>query len=379
MPRVRLRLRHEPSSDPLLGSRLHIAVLSAVAAGVAWVLGNQLPSPVGDYAYYAPLGAVLAINPTLANSIRRSVQLFGALLLGAVLGVAIEFVPVPGPIGVSIIVFLAVVASAWDVLGDERSWVMTGALFTYVLGRVDPTDFVSGMVAQVSVGAVIGVVLTLALPPMPLTLAKRRLWATSDEIAGQLDDVATALCSEASEDDDGGTIAREIIPDLQRLRTTIDALDESTIGNLRARRYQHQVERHRVQADVVVRVGAVVENVVFMLAEVQSSSRPWLERGSDLSKSVAEVLRRLATVVRSIGADEDIAEEDRRDLESRVDELEDTVQRDRGDTTWIPGAALVLSLRRCLGAIETEPTTAVVPPLTSPGQRERRRRRFRRR
>lgn len=378
MPSLPLRLRHEPTSDPLAGSRLHIAVLSAVAAAVAWVLGTMLPSPLGDYAYYAPLGAVLAINPTLANSIRRSVQLFGALLLGAALGVAVDFVPVPAPVGVAVIVFLATVAAAWDALGDERSWVMTGALFTYVLGRVDPTDFVAGMVVQVSVGAVMGVILTLLLPPMPLTLAKRRLWATSDEIADQLDEVATALCSDAA-NEEGKTIAREIIPDLERLRSTIDALDESTIGNLRARRYQSQVERHRVQTDVVVRVGAVVENVVFMLAEVQSSSRPWLESGSDLSRSVAEVLRRLATIVRSIGADEDIAEEDRRDLESRVDELERAVQRDRGDTTWIPGAALVLSLRRCLGAIEPDPSTDVVPPLTSPGHREWRRLPFTRR
>ncbi|WP_133434068.1 FUSC family protein [Aeromicrobium phragmitis] len=379
MPRVRLRLRHEPSTDPLLGSRLHIAVLSAAAAGLAWVLGNAIPSPIGDYAYYAPLGAVLAINPTLANSIRRSVQLFGALLLGAALGFGFEFVPLPGPLGVATIVFVAVLASAWDVLGAERSWVMTGALFTYVLGRVDPTDFVVGMVAQVSTGALIGVALTMVLPPMPLTLAQRRLATTSAEVADQLDSAGAALCAEAGENEQDETIAREIIPDLQRLRTTIDALDESTIGNLRARHYQRKVERYRVQADTVVRVGAVVENVVFTLAEVQSSSQPWLERGSDLSRSIAEVLQRLATVVRAVGADEDIDKDDRQDLESRVDELERTIRQYRDDSTWIPGAALVLSLRRCLGVIEPEPTTTVVPPLTSPGHREARRRPFKRR
>lgn len=371
-------MRSTTSSDPLLGSRLHIAVKAAVAAAVAWQLGNLMPSPLGDYAYYAPLGAVLVVHPNVAGSLRDAGQLFGALLLGAALGAAFHALPLPGSIGVGLLVGVAVVAAGWDLLGGQRGWVISAALFTYILGNLDTSAFVSGLVGQVSLGAVIGFAVTFVLPPVPIRVAQRHLEAVADQAADQLDDIAAALLAT-----DGSVawqnVTRELLPEALRLRESHDALDDALRGNVRAGRWRDVVARRRAIADVVERVAALSENLAYTLGEVQTSEGRWLRPGGEAASVVAETLRDLAVVVRRFARQEEVRAAEAEVLAAGVERLAQVVAAsvDRGEEAY-PGAAVLVSLRRILGAVPVEEGATDlggIPPLASPAWPPRRRRR----
>ncbi|KAA1419922.1 hypothetical protein FE697_018675 [Mumia zhuanghuii] len=359
-------MRSTASTDPLLGSRLHIAVKAAIAAAVAWQVGNLMPSPLGDYAYYAPMGAVLAVHPSVAGSLRGSLQIFVALVMGAAVGAFFHALPLPGWAGVGLLVLSAVILAGWDRLGDERSWVITAALFTYILGNIDTSDFVAGLVGQVSLGAVIGITLTLLLPPIPARVARRRLDAVSAQVADQLEGMAEVLRGRT--DDPGAAwldVAREVLPDALRLRESFATLDDSLRGNLRASRWRDQVGRRRAEADVIERVAALVENLTYMLGEVQSSPRPWLRVGGDAAQTVADVLDELASVVRRLVGDEPLGADDVRALSVGVEQLSALVRDTVGNgEESFPGAAVVVSLRRILGVLPTGDSDDIGPPIT---------------
>lgn len=361
-------MRSTTSSDPLLGSRLHIAIKAAVAAALAWQLGNLLPSPVGDYAYYAPMGAVLAVHPSVAGSVRESAQIFGALVIGAAVGAVFHVLPLPGWAGVGLLVLVAVVLAGWDLLGDGRTWVITAALFTYILGNIDTSGFVSGLVGQVALGAAVGVALTLALPPVPARVARRRLDALAAEVADQLDEMAEVLRGDS--DDPKATwqgVTREVFPDALRLRESFSTLDESLRGNIRAARWRDLVQRRRDEADVLERVAALVENLAYMLGEVQGSERPWLRAGGEGAPAVADVLEELANVVRRLVGDDPLGPEDTRPLVDGVQRLADLVVATSGQgESLFPGGAVVVSLRRILGVLPVPAQDEAAPPPIAP-------------
>ncbi len=370
-------MKSTSSPDPLLGSRTHIAVKAAVAAAVAWQVGNLVPAPVGDYAYYAPLGAVLAVHPSVAASVRDSAQLFTALVMGAGVGAVFHLLPLPGSVAIGLLVLIAVLLGGWDRLGAQRSWVITAALFTYILGNVDTSDFVSGLIGQVAIGAAIGFALTLLLPPVPERVSRKRLEAVADMAADQLDDLAQALVTPHDEDGPWKELPREVLPEALRLRESYATLDDALRGNLRARRWRTVVARQRATADVIERVAALAENLTFTISEVQISERRWLRPGGEAARSVADTLHDLATVVRTLAREQQVRPADAASLARSLEDLSALVAAslDDGEQAF-PGAAVVVSLRRILGALPVAEGAEPLPgisPLSSPSWPPRRR------
>ena len=66
----------------LTPSRLLHVAKTAAAATLAWYAGHLVPGEANAYAYYAPLGALVASVPTVAGSVRSSVQVVVGVLLG---------------------------------------------------------------------------------------------------------------------------------------------------------------------------------------------------------------------------------------------------------------------------------------------------------
>ena len=64
-------------------------VRAAVAAGLAWQVAVLLPPMLSDYAYYAPLGAVIAVLPTVADSASAAWRSVLAILTGFALSVVV--------------------------------------------------------------------------------------------------------------------------------------------------------------------------------------------------------------------------------------------------------------------------------------------------
>jgi uncharacterized membrane protein YgaE (UPF0421/DUF939 family) len=64
-------------------------VRAAVAAALAWQVAVLLPPMLSDYAYYAPLGAVIAVHPTIADSASAAWRSVLAILTGFGLAVGL--------------------------------------------------------------------------------------------------------------------------------------------------------------------------------------------------------------------------------------------------------------------------------------------------
>ena len=72
-------------------------VRAALAAALAWQVAVLLPPAMAQYAYYAPLGAVIAVHPTVADSAAAAWRTVLAILLGFGLAATVHEVTRPAP------------------------------------------------------------------------------------------------------------------------------------------------------------------------------------------------------------------------------------------------------------------------------------------
>lgn len=125
------------SATSIVSSRqTTLALKSALAAGLAWLLGSQLPPLVADYAYYASFGAVSVLYPTVSDSFREALRTTAAILAGALLAHLMQWVAFPNAVSVAAVVLLGTLAGAVPFLSEQRRWVVTAGLFMLVFGEV---------------------------------------------------------------------------------------------------------------------------------------------------------------------------------------------------------------------------------------------------
>ncbi|MGX6450162.1 aromatic acid exporter family protein, partial [Patulibacter sp. S7RM1-6] len=199
------------------------ALKAAVAAGVAWWLGGRLPAPLGPYAYYAALGAMLVVHPALVDSFRATVQIVGAILVGAVLAAVVQ--ALGGTTGVTVAVVVAVgsALSLLPGLGEQRTWVPFAALFVLTVGGEHPTDYVLGYAGQILAGAAVGLLVNLAvLPPTELSDLRDATERLRRRLATRLEWLADRLDDEAAGSSGLGDELVDLQPAVQRVRATAE-------------------------------------------------------------------------------------------------------------------------------------------------------------
>jgi len=247
----------------LLHPRWSLATRGAIAAALAWVVGNLAPAPWSDFPYYAPLGAVVATTSTLARSVRESLQTVGALLIGAVIAVVTDAVLAPDAVSVAVVVGLALLCGGWRVLGDRGSWVANSAIFVLVLGQGNSTEYIGAYVGLVFVGALIGIGVNSVLPPLPLTPSDAALDELRDALVGQLDDLADWLEHKGPlEPEEWERRRRALWPTVEAARRAVARTAEARRGNVRARRHGERVTMLTRRADVLVTSAQVVDELV---------------------------------------------------------------------------------------------------------------------
>ena len=64
------------------GARILLALKTSLAVALSWVVAQRMPGVIDDYPYYAPLGAVIAVHPTVADSAAAAWRTVVAILLG---------------------------------------------------------------------------------------------------------------------------------------------------------------------------------------------------------------------------------------------------------------------------------------------------------
>ena len=188
----RLRVRERRSylartlREAVRPARLLLVAKTALAVGLAWTIAPHMPGVTDEYPYYAPLGALVSMYPTLMGSMRSSLQTLFGLATG--IGLAALIVLTVGPTWwtIPLVVGLGVLVSGTSWFGVGKEYDTMAALFVLIIGGQNSDDYSLGYLAQMGVGIVIGLVVNLLFAPAPLIgSAEARVEEFRRQLAGQ--------------------------------------------------------------------------------------------------------------------------------------------------------------------------------------------------
>ena len=165
----------------------HVAQ-SAVAAGVAWLIAHRLVGHVRPF--FAPVAALVVLNAAAVDRTRRAVELAFGVAVGIGVGDLLVSAIGTGAWQIGLVVALAL--SSAVLLGGGPLFVSqaatSGVLVAAIPGTHSSSRFVDALV-----GGAVGLGAVVALPQHPLRAARRESSPLFAELAGVLEDVATAL------------------------------------------------------------------------------------------------------------------------------------------------------------------------------------------
>ncbi|MCZ2825719.1 MULTISPECIES: FUSC family protein [unclassified Modestobacter] len=278
-------------------------VRAALAAGLSWQVALLLPPMLSEYAYYAPLGAVIAVSPTIADSASAAWRSLAAILVGFALAVVVYEVTraVPNALTIALIVALAIVVEQWrSLFREQANWVSFAAVLMLTVGTSDPAEYAVRYAGLTLLGAVIGVLVTTALfPPLQLTTAVERIARTRETLAAHLETIAVALRNgqlpAPHEWEEQGEALDAALDQMRRAETQVE---RARRANPRANRWQGTAGSIRAQSRALDRVAVLVDDLTTLVVEFQPHRRG-LDRVDDGTGWVlADALEGLAGVVR---------------------------------------------------------------------------------
>lgn len=352
------RFRWHMLSD-VVEPRVKLAVKAALAAGVAWQLAQLFPDSIAAYAYYAPLGAVLAMYPTVASSLQAAAQTVLGVVLGAVIALTVDLFLPTNALTVALLVGAGILAGLLRWLGEQRSWVAITALFVFTIADPESVSYPVAFAVLTLVGVSVGTTVNfLVFPPLHLRESRRAVRALQDIVCAQLAELAEGMeHNEVPDPDNWERRTRALAPTVSTMHHALSDLARSTRGNLRARRHRADAARHERRGQAFQRMALLVEDLVHVLAEVERADVPALPFDRTVRLHCAAAMRRLADLA---GAWEPDSDADPADLDAAiqaayeaVERLEDAVSADPGyggSDPFVAGS-VVTTLRRCLGAL----------------------------
>jgi hypothetical protein len=315
--RVLRRLR-ALGSDLAGRPRIVLALKAAAAAALAWYLAPFVPFADAEYSYYAPLGVLLSMYPTLVDSARSGLQVVAGLALGIGLGLgglSLVSAGAPGVVAVAAVIAVGVWIGGLRALGSGRELVAVAGLFVLLIGGRNPDEFSMSYLITMAFGVLVGIAVNLLVfPPLYLQRASGRLSSLRDSVAARLDGLAEAV-------EHGQIDTDRIEREMDDLAETVSAVSAevreataSTRGNPRGRR------RTGEAAENTARLRALERTVFFTRDLADVLARDGAISASSVSPGLVEAIRRCAVLVATPLRSED-AESHLRAASEAIDRL----------------------------------------------------------
>lgn len=294
------------------GARILLALKTSLAVALSWVVAQRMPGVIDEYPYYAPLGAISAMYPTVLGSVRAGLQTVAGIALGIMLAAGVLLVGEPNLVTVSVAVGLGVLLAGIRRLGAGAEYVPVGALFVLIVGGQDAEGFSAGFLVQMSVGVAIGLIVNVTVfPPLDFRTARLQLDRLQNVVVDYLEDVSGELAEPGTT---GGRDWRQRNHALVRITGEVrEAVDESARS---ARGNPRMVlrRRRRTAGSEDPGYGSLLklESVIFHLRGFTDAVRElydheqhdWLVPAA-LSARLAEAVQSAADAVRAWADSED--------------------------------------------------------------------------
>lgn len=329
--------------------RVLLAAKTAAAAALAWYLAPLLPFTDDKYSYYAPLGVVVSMYPTLVRSFRTGLQSLAALAIGIGVGMIVIAVPIPRVVGMVVAVGAGVLLAGLRFLGSANSWVPIAAMFVLLVGGGHAEDYSLNYLVNVIFGILVGIVVNYAIAPaVPAGTAKRKLDTLRDRVAGHVRRLATALENSVPNRAWGSALQR-LDDTAEDVRNAVHRADESRRGNPRGRRMKDQLEQDYRRLRALERVLFLVRDATDIVGRADPSG----ETASSvliLRTEVATALHAVAELVDSpVGSEQ--APQRMHEAQDAVAAVERSADEHLGQPSKAQDAdAISLALRRIIEA-----------------------------
>jgi uncharacterized membrane protein YgaE (UPF0421/DUF939 family) len=267
--------------------------LSAVAAGLSWLIARHLPGhrvPV-----FAPVAAFMVMGLTVGRHASRAVE----LMVGQAVGILCADLLVSqmglGAVQVGLVVGVSMAAAA--LLGSGALLVQQAAISAVLVAGLQPpgSGLAGARLVDVVIGGAVAVAIkSLLFPTDPLELIPARGQALLVALAGTLADVRAALESmDADLADEALARARSLDELCGGLREAVQAGAEAVRLSPRRRRGRALVTTQRV---VVRQLDLAVRNTRVLARRARRA----VGTGAVVPQDVIEALRALEVAVREI-------------------------------------------------------------------------------
>jgi uncharacterized membrane protein YgaE (UPF0421/DUF939 family) len=346
-----------------LQQHLILSLKAALAAGLAWLAVQPLWGIADEYPYYAPLGAVIAITSTVAGSVRESLQGVLAIFVGASLALFVVLTDLPTVAELAIVVALGTAVSGWWRFGSKASWVPISALFVLIIGRGDAMDYAVAYLGLTSLGALIGIGINIAFPPLALTPMADSVTRLRGLLADQLEDIADGLSGdEPPTREEWEHRQRSIRPTTEEMQRVVGHVTDGRRANWRARKWDEHADRRYQQARALQQVAFLIEDLTALVVEQERADKELVALGPSLRPYAADTLCALAEVLRSVEGETADADQ-LRAADAAVVTLADAIReaRNRSSSDLFAAGTIVAGTRRALASLVPEDLRDEIP------------------
>jgi hypothetical protein len=337
-------------------SRMLLALKAAIAVAIAWFVAPYMPGVAEDYPYYAPLGALVSMYPTLMGSIKAGLQTLAGLLIGVLLAGAVVVFVEPNLVTIPLVVGIAVLLSGIGALGYGRDYVPMAALFVLIIGGQNAEDYSIGYAVQMAVGVCCGLLVNaLIWPPLNFSAAVLQLSRFRTMLASHLEGLAAALTDEWPPEPEAWTRYNSDISTAGHdVRQAVYNADESRKGNPRARRHRRDLGTDYQNLRALETVAFHVKDITDVLAGAGGLKPLSGELPDGMLGPVAESLLTAADILHGWEAGDD-------DLPERLQAADDSLggllqavdaRTDVGAGALSPAASVATSVRRIIETVK---------------------------
>jgi uncharacterized membrane protein YccC len=334
--------------------QLLLAAKAALAVGIAWSVAPHLPGVANDYPYYAPLGALVSMAPTLMGSVRNGLQTIAGLAIGVLLAAAVILFSEPNVFTISLVVGIGYLISAHRRITTTREFIPVTALFVLIVGGPNADSYSIGYLVQVCFGITVGLAVNLLiLPPLRQGAAALELSRFRTTIATHLDEISEALVDSWPPEQEGWAGRGEVLATMAgQVRRAVQHADDSRKGNPRSLVHRRNLTADYDDVAALETVSFHVRNLTDVLAGAVWGGPVPVEVPPALRPSLSEAIHAVAGVLKDWDSGTgDLARRDDAEaaLESLLAGLADQVHD--GAESLSAGAAIAMDLRRILAAL----------------------------
>jgi hypothetical protein len=265
-----LKQAGEGLSAAFAAQRLQLSSKAALAAGLAFFIAPLMPGSASHYAYYAPLGALVAMYHNVAGSVRQGLQALTGLAVGIGLAVVLVNLADPSPLTVAIFMGIGVLLGGLPGLGSGSDWIPTAALLVLLVGGSNADDFSFGYLVQMGAGVAVGIAVNfLVFPPLHLQAAAASLDDLRLALGRQMTDMGTALKEEwPPEHQEWSRRSDELATATRSVRHLVKEADASRRANPRRRLHPRDMDLDYRNLRQLERVTFHVQDMTDVLSDV---------------------------------------------------------------------------------------------------------------